>query len=323
MTRRAGWWAAGVAAAATLGAVVTYIAAPTATVNVVLAMRRWRAGFASRQVRTTDGTVPYLDGGAGPTILLLHGFEDSKDNWVPFARHLTHSYRVVIPDLAGHGDNHDTTNGDYRPAAQAARMADFLDALGVPAAHIAGVSMGGEIAGAFAAAFPRRTLSVAMISAAGTRPDEPTPLGRRLLAGDDVFHVATPADLDRLIALIGDSGLTLPAELKRAMLVEYHRRNPQWDSIFAQLSEPAQLYLLDSLAPRITAPALVLWGAHDPVFAVTGARRLVAALPRALLVVLPDCGHLCPVSQADETAAAYASFLSAFVLPASPARPAP
>jgi pimeloyl-ACP methyl ester carboxylesterase len=303
-------------------ALATYLAFPTFTLNLVLAVERWNAGFASHHTLTADGVVPYLEAGTGPTVLLLHGFEDSKENWIPFGRHLIRTYHVVIPDMAGHGDNHDTTNGDYRPAAQARRMADFLNAIGIRAAHIVGVSMGGEIAGAFAADYPARTLSVAMISASGTRPDAPTPLGRRILAGDDIFHVASRRDLDTLIALIGDSGLTLPAELKRAMLAEYRRRNPQWDTIFAQLTEPAQLYLLDSLAPRITAPALVLWGARDPLFAVSGARRLANALPRALFVVLPDCGHLCPVTQAAETSAAYATFLSAFVSGSSPARPA-
>lgn len=306
-----------------IAAAVIYIAYPTVTLHLVLAVQRWNARFASRDAQTVDGVVPYLEAGTGPTVLLLHGFEDSRDNWIPFGRHLIRTYHVVIPDMAGHGGNHDITDGDYRPAAQATRMADFLGALGVRAAHVVGVSMGGEIAGAFAAAYPERTLSVAMISAAGTRPDAPTPLGRRILAGDDIFHVASPRDLDTLIALIGDSGLTLPGELKRAMLAEYHRRNPQWDTIFAQLTEPAQLYLLDSLAPRITAPALVLWGAHDPVFAVSGARRLATMLPRALFVVLPDCGHLCPVTQPAETAATYAAFLSAFVSGSSPARPAP
>jgi pimeloyl-ACP methyl ester carboxylesterase len=92
------------------------------------------------------------------------------------------------------------------------------------------------------------------------------------------------------------------------MIAEYHRRNPQWDSVFRQLIEPAVRYLLDSLAPVITPKTLVLWGAWDPLFPESGGRRLAARMPSAEFVVLPDCGHLCVGTRAAEVARAYLAF---------------
>ena len=66
---------------------------------------------------------------------------------------------------------------------------------------------------------------------------------------------------------------------------------------------------VDSLAPLITEPALVMWGAHDPIFHRSSAARLGARIPHVEVTVFPNCGHLCPVSQAEELAERYLRFL--------------
>ncbi|HEY4320010.1 MAG TPA: alpha/beta hydrolase [Gemmatimonadales bacterium] len=293
-----------------LGVVVSSYLWPRMILRAATAVVERRDGFRVRQVQTNEGVVPYLDGGSGPVVLLLHGFQDSKESWLGFATPLTASHRVLIPDLHGFGDNHAATDGDYRPPAQARRMAEFIRALGVGEVDVAGVSMGGEIAAAFAAASPELTRSVALISSAGTVSDTLTPIGRRLLAGDNIFHVETAADFDTLVMRIADSGMSIPGLFRRAAVQEYRARNPEWDTVFAQLSEPAMRVLTDSLAPDIAAPALVLWGAHDPIFHRSTAARLAGRLPHAELTVFPDCGHLCPASRPAEVSARYLRFLA-------------
>jgi abhydrolase domain-containing protein 6 len=297
-----------------LAAVVVLVAVlyawfPATLVHAGVWWQRRTAGFSRHEIRTASGSVPYLDGGAGPVVVLLHGYQDQKDTWITVARRLTDRFRVLIPDLHGFGENHAATNGDYRPAAQARRVHDFVLALGARRVHLGGVSMGGEIAGAYAAAYPGETQTLALFSAAGVRPDTVSPLGRRIIAGDDVFHVSDRRTLDTLIALIGDPGFTVPGFVKRAMIAEYRIRNPQWDTVFRQLSEPAMLFLLDSIAPAIPARTLVLWGALDPLFPVSGGRRLAARLPAAEFTVLPDCGHLCLATRPAEVASRYRAFL--------------
>jgi pimeloyl-ACP methyl ester carboxylesterase len=288
---------------------ILYVWFPSALIHAVLLGQRRVAGFSRHEIVTASGTVPYLEGGAGPVVVLLHGFQDQKDTWIAVARHLTDHFRVLIPDLHGFGENHAATNGDYRPAAQAGRVHDFLLSLGATSVHLGGVSMGGEIAGAYAAAYPGETQTLALFSAAGVRPDTLSPLGRRIIDGDDVFHVTDLRTLDTLIALIGDSGFKLPGVVKRAMVAEYRTRNPQWDTVFRQLAEPAMLYLLDSIAPGIATRTLVLWGAQDPLFPVSGGRRLAARLPVAEFTVLPGCGHLCLATRSAEVARRYRAFL--------------
>jgi len=296
-------------AAAVVLAAILYAWFPATLVHTAELWQRRTAGFSRHEISTVSGRVPYLDGGSGPVIVLLHGYQDQKDTWTAVARRLADRFRVLIPDLHGFGENHAATNGDYRPAAQARRVHDFVVALGAGPVHLGGVSMGGEIAGAYAAAYPDELQTLALFSAAGVRPDTLSPLGRRIIGGDDVFHVTDRRTLDTLIALIGDSGFTVPGFVKRAMIAEYRSRNPQWDTVFRQLSEPAMLFLLDSIAPAIPTRTLVLWGAQDPLFPVSGGRRLAARLPAAEFTVLQDCGHLCLATRPAEVAERYRAFL--------------
>ena len=174
--------------------------------------QRREAGFSRREILTVSGTVPYLDGGTGRVVVLLHGYQDQKDTWIEVASQLTDRFRVLIPDLHGFGENHTATNGDYRPAAQAGRVHDFLLALGVGPVHLGGVSMGGEIAGAYAAVYPGETHDAGVLQL----PPACDPTRCRCWdagssSGDDVFHVTDRRTLDTLIAQIasGDSGLAL------------------------------------------------------------------------------------------------------------------
>lgn len=309
MTRR--WWrwpALALLLLVPVGVAGSYLW-PRALLHLATAVVERRDGFRLRHVQTAEGVVPYLEGGSGPVVLLLHGFQDSKESWLAFATPLTTSHRVLIPDLHGFGDNHAATGGDYRPPAQARRMAEFVRALGIGQVDVAGVSMGGEIAAAFADASPALTRSVTLISSAGTVSDTLTPIGRRLLAGDNIFHVENAAGFDTLVARIADSGMSIPSLFRRAAVQEYRVRNPEWDTVFAQLSEPAMRVLTDSLAPRIAAPALVLWGAHDPIFHRSTAARLADRLPHAELMIFPDCGHLCPAARPAEVSARFLRFL--------------
>jgi abhydrolase domain-containing protein 6 len=286
-----------------------YLTEPQATMHLLMHVSARLAGFHTHTIATVDGDVPYLDAGTGPPVLLIHGFQDAKESWVSFARHLTATHRVIIPDLHGFGENFSNAHGDYRPGAQAARMRTFLNGLDVRTVDVAGVSMGGEVAAEFAVRYPERTRTIALISSAGTRSDTLTPMGSRLLAGDPLFHVDTRARFDTLAAMIADSGMWIPDLFRRAAVDEFVARASEWDQAFAQLTAPDVLYVVDSLAPRIEAPTLVMWGAHDPIFHRSSAQRLGARLPHAEVTVFPNCGHLCPVSQAGELAERYLRFL--------------
>src|SRR3954463_715465 len=93
--------------------------------------------------------VAYRDAGAGEALLLIHGMAGSSETWRAMIPQLAKKYRVIAPDLLGHGQT-DKPRGDYSLGAFAVWLRDFLDALGIPQVTVIGHSLGGGIAMQFA-----------------------------------------------------------------------------------------------------------------------------------------------------------------------------
>ena len=81
-----------------------------------------RAGLTTRTVTVGEQRWVYDEGGAGETLVLVHGFAGSRQDWYPMLRFLPRRYRLVIPDLPGWGDSGRDPAGDYGARAQADRL---------------------------------------------------------------------------------------------------------------------------------------------------------------------------------------------------------
>ena len=89
--------------------------------------------------------VAYREAGAGETLLLIHGMAGSSATWRAVLPQLSKKYRVVAPDLFGHGESA-KPRGDYSLGAFAAWLRDLLDELGITRATVVGQSLGGGVA---------------------------------------------------------------------------------------------------------------------------------------------------------------------------------
>src|SRR5436190_4158625 len=89
--------------------------------------------------------VAYRDEGSGEVLLLIHGMAGSSDAWRDLIPRLAKNYRVVAPDLLGHGRSM-KPRGDYSLGAFAVSLRDLLDELAITKATIVGHSLGGGVA---------------------------------------------------------------------------------------------------------------------------------------------------------------------------------
>src|SRR3954462_14022042 len=122
---------------------------------------------------TVDGiTTQYLEAGSGPTMLLLHGHEQSATSWRWVIPALARTHRVVALSLPGHGDT--ARAGAYSPGSDTAPfVADFLDTLGVGPLHVVGHSAGGAVAVRLALADPDRIATLVLVDSAGLGREVP------------------------------------------------------------------------------------------------------------------------------------------------------
>jgi pimeloyl-ACP methyl ester carboxylesterase len=115
----------------------------------------WPDAFAAQQMVVTGGTQYVRVGGKGSAVLLLHGFGDTGDMWVPLADVLVKDQAVIVPDLRGMGlSSH--PEGGYEKVAQARDLAAIVDQLGFQDVGLVTHDIGNMVGYAFAAQFPQR-----------------------------------------------------------------------------------------------------------------------------------------------------------------------
>src|ERR1700732_3295573 len=120
-----------------------------------MAVGTWPQAFGAKQMAVTGGTQYVRLGGKGPGLVLLHGFGDTGDMWVPLADALVKDHAVIVPDLRGMGlSSH--PEGGYEKVAQARDLIGILDQLGLKEIALVTHDIGNMVGYAFAALFPQR-----------------------------------------------------------------------------------------------------------------------------------------------------------------------
>jgi pimeloyl-ACP methyl ester carboxylesterase len=243
-----------------------------------------------------------------PTLLLIAGAAQSMVWWeADFCRQLADGGRHVV-----RYDQRDTGRSSSSPAGHpgydAEEFADdprrILQALGVQAAHVVGLSMGGGLAQALAVRHPDLVQTLTLVSTSpagpGDGPPLPGPAPRVLAAFRDPEPEPDWADRDAVLAYrvaverpyVGSLGFDEP-RARRLATLEVDRTTDMAASMTNHFllgdAWPAGATLAD-----LTAPTLVLHGTTDPVFPLEHGRALARLLPTATLVQLPGGGHAQP-----------------------------
>lgn len=291
-------------------AALVYFAFPEVVLGFAVDRARSAAGRELGEADAGGDRIAYLDGGAGEVVVLLHGFGASKDNWNGLAGRLADRYRVIAPDVRGFGESPFRDDARYDPVSQARVLHDFLGALGVTEHHLGGLSMGGEIAAAYAATYPDAVRSLLVIGAPGVRAPQRTDVVERMLAGEPVIVVRSEAELAALVAMASARPRTIPGPFARVISQRMAARAEIETRILADIVAAGE-GALEPLLPAIRARTLLVWGAEDRMIHPSSLDVFAASIPGAEGVLLPGCGHDVPGDCPEELATRYAAFLGA------------
>jgi pimeloyl-ACP methyl ester carboxylesterase len=255
--------------------------------------------------------VAYRDEGAGEVILLIHGMAGSSDAWRELIPRLAKNYRVVAPDLLGHGQSV-KPRGDYSLGAFAVSLRDLLDELGIAQATIVGHSLGGGVAMQFLYQHPDYCERLILISSGGLGSDVGFIL--RLLSApgaEFLLPIIAPSPVLKAGNKIGSwftaSGMRNPraSEIWRAYSSFSDR--PTRDAFLRTLRSVVDyrgqaVSALNKLHVRAELPTLAIWGEDDQIIPVEHGHAAMAARPGGRLEVLPGVGHFAHVEAPNEVA---------------------
>jgi 3-oxoadipate enol-lactonase/4-carboxymuconolactone decarboxylase len=242
------------------------------------------------------------DGPPGATpLVLLHSLGTNAHIFDPQVETLAKSFRVIRPDLRGHGLTTATT-GPYSMAQFADDLAAVLAHLNVTSFHLGGVSIGGLISQAFATRHPGRALSLTLIDTALAIPPAQSWLDRAAKVRAEGIAAIEEGVIARWVT---PSFLQAPETAGlRAMLT----RTPA--EAYAASCEAIAAADFSTSTAALTLPALVIVGVEDQATPVTSAEALHQALKNSTLVVLENAAHIPTVEQPDAVTGAITAFLS-------------
>jgi pimeloyl-ACP methyl ester carboxylesterase len=266
--------------------------------SVVAGEHRWV--YAEREADTPNAQ----------TVVLVHGFTGSKENWYRVAQQLKGRYRLIIPDLPGWGESERKADADYGYIAQSERLFEFIGAVmadhgGQPVILI-GHSMGGGIVATTAARGPGRVARVGLIDAAGVRFDD-NQFGLDVLAGKNPFAVSDDASLERYFATVfhnPDARPWVPWPAHKLYIA--HRRDEAAfeQRVLDKIGRGEERFVPGMAASRIKQPALLLWCKQDRVIDASAMGLYARSLPHASQVLLDGCGHMSIMERPGDVAGA-------------------
>ncbi|MCS7173469.1 MAG: alpha/beta fold hydrolase [Armatimonadetes bacterium] len=277
-----------------------------------------------RESRIPAGGVPvrFLEAGSGPVVFLLHGadFGSAELTWRPTIPVLAEHFRVIAPDLPGHGH---TPSLPGPPATEAYLrwFGSFMDALGIKRAALVGLSLGGAISLGFALQNPDRVGRLVLVASYGLMRRVPLhALAYRLVRLPPFLSLlarlrASPNPFLLRLGLrwiVSDPGAISP-DLLREIREAMRTRGPR--SLFyawlaTELDRKAvRTCYLDRLH-ELRPSTLLLHGDRDRLVPVGSAREAAHRIPHARLVVLTGCGHWVPRERPEEFHRELVAFLT-------------
>lgn len=253
--------------------------------------------------------LAFDDYGPGPVVVLLHGFPLSRKMWGSQESSVGSTYRVIAPDLRGHGETA-APDGVYTMDAMADDVIELLDAMQLrEPLVVGGLSMGGYVALSLVLRYPERVRGLMLMD---TRATADTPeaaknredLARTVETSNSVGHVVD-AMLPKLFAPKTAERRADRVEQVRAMMERTPARGVA-GALRGLAARPDRTAALG----QITVPTLVLVGAEDVITPPDEATKLVRGLPNAQLVVVPEAGHLAPLENPGAANTAILEFLA-------------
>jgi pimeloyl-ACP methyl ester carboxylesterase len=246
--------------------------------------------------------------GAGPPLLLLHGWPEFWLTWEPVMTRLAGGFTLIAPDLRGFGDSDKPDGPAYGPDQHADDMLVLLDVLGVEKAGIVGHDVGGAVMQPLARKAPARIAGLLFF-------DFVYPgIGPRMAAPDRLNHIWYQSfhQMEMAPALVGASRESCRTYIGHFLRNWSHRKAAFDDVLDAftdnfmkagnlaggfahyRAAHAARLKMMQGQAPQlapITAPTCVRWAEHDPLFPYPWTDRLSETFTNLDLQMFGDVGH--------------------------------
>jgi 3-oxoadipate enol-lactonase len=258
-------------------------------------------------LRSGDAQIAYEVIGKGAPVVLLHPFPVTHEFWLPAGETLVDEFRLILPDLRGHGDSQ-VGDGPATMEKHAQDIARILDQEKIGKVPIAGVSIGGYVIFEFWRRLRGRVSALALFNTKA-QADLGEARSARLQAADDVLKKGTEQFFAGMVQkVLGSTTRSARPDLIEGAL--RMMRKSSAESIAAiQRGMAERPDSLDTLK-SINVPTMIVTGEEDSMTGVGEAELMRRNISGSRMKVIPRAGHYSPWEQPERAAELLREFLT-------------
>jgi pimeloyl-ACP methyl ester carboxylesterase len=252
-------------------------------------------------------------------LILVHGYPFDHTMWYSTIASLGCQARVIPPDLPGFGKNPPLLDSDPILKSYADFLAGLLDENNIPQAVVAGMSMGGYVALAFAEKYPKRLAGLGLISTQASADTPEARKGRREMI-EKIKTKGPRAAVEAMLPKAFAKAEPANPELKSYLETGADRAGVEglcW-ALEAMSKRPDR----SALIKELYLPVLVVHGTEDQIVPVNKARDLVELCQKPIMVEIRNAGHATPLEAPDQVATGLARLMKASMEPVAEPKPA-
>jgi 3-oxoadipate enol-lactonase len=253
-------------------------------------------------------TLAYHDSGRSLPILFIHGHPFNQSMWSPQVNALSGKYRTITYDIRGYGASEVPAVEATSLETMAADINALLDHLNIDKAVVAGLSMGGQIAMAFAEQYPQRLAGLVLAATFPQADTSEAATNRRAMADRFVNEGSAIPGGEMLPKLLAHSSIKRDPALAVSVYTMIANTPPAGAA--AALRGRSQRKDYTPTLSHIGVPTVVLVGTEDAYTNVETATAMQRAIPNACLEIFKGIGHMPNLEAPDQFNAALEGFLA-------------
>ncbi|KAK9406172.1 monoacylglycerol lipase ABHD6 [Crotalus adamanteus] len=314
--------AGGTLAIPILAFVASFLLWPSALIKIYYWYWRRTLGLQVKYVHCGDYQFCYSYRGRPshrPSVLMLHGFSTDKDMWVSIVKFLPKNLHLICVDMPGHGSTTRSSLDDYSIYGQVKRIHQFVECINLNRKpfYLVGTSMGGHVAGVYAAQYPAEVCYLSLICPSGIPQLPKNDFSKQVIelrkdcSAQIPLVPSTVEEMRDMLKLCSYVRFKVPHQILQGLVDVRIPHNDFYRKLFLELiDEKTAACLYDNMS-KIKAATQIIWGKQDQLLDVSGADILAKAIPDAQVHVLENCGHSIVVERPRKTAKLILDFIIA------------
>lgn len=247
------------------------------------------ANLKLKKIKVNNEIFAYAEGGTGPNLLFVHGFQGDKRSWVRYAKHFVSSYHVVIPDLPAHGDSTYKSDQRFDLESLSYVLDEFVREKKLDKFTIIGTSLGAGVSMKYSLLFPQKVEKMVLLNPIGIRPSDEDQFIQVKKTNQRMFFPTTIKELDDLYVYLMGHPLPYRLQFKEYILSLLLEKRKIYQKVYFDLVSGEGI---EKELTKINVPTLMITGKYDKVSRLEDFKVYSKTIPNCSAILLEDGYHI-------------------------------